>query len=74
MHQVTLGRSRGDSEEMPTIGDDVQILAGAKVFGGITVGDGAVIGANAVVLHDVPPGAVMVGVPARNVAKTDSGE
>ena len=51
--------------EVPVIEDDVQIGVGAKVLGPIRVGRGAVIGANAVVLHDVPAGAVMVGIPAR---------
>jgi serine O-acetyltransferase len=52
----------------PIIGDDVFIGAGAKVLGAITVGDGARIGANAVVVCDVPPGATAVGIPA--VVKT----
>src|SRR5689334_22594623 len=51
--------------EVPVIEDDVQLGVGAKVLGPIRVGRGAIVGANAVVLHDVPPGAVMVGVPAR---------
>lgn len=49
----------------PVIGENVFIGAGARVLGGIHVGDGAVIGANAVVIHDVPPGATVVGIPAR---------
>ncbi len=49
----------------PRIGNNVFIGAGARVLGGIQVGDGAVIGANAVVIHDVPPGATAVGVPAK---------
>jgi serine O-acetyltransferase len=49
----------------PVIGDNVFIGAGARVLGGIHVGDGAKIGANAVVIQDVPEGATMVGVPAR---------
>lgn len=49
----------------PEIGDGVFVGVGARVLGGITVGAGASIGANAVVLTDVPAGAVAVGVPAR---------
>lgn len=49
----------------PTIEDDVIIGSGAQVLGPITVGRGARIGANAVVTRDVPPGATMVGIPAR---------
>jgi serine O-acetyltransferase len=61
---VVIG-GRSKLYEVPVIEDDVQIGVGAKVLGPIRVGRGAVIGANAVVLHDVPPGAVMVGIPAR---------
>lgn len=60
---VTVG-TRTDGR-WPRIGDDVFIGAGARVLGGIDVGDGASIGANAVVVHDVAPGATVVGVPAR---------
>jgi serine O-acetyltransferase len=65
VHQgVTIGWDyRGDRR--PMIGDDVFIGAGAKVLGAVTVGNGARIGANAVVVCDVPPGATAVGVPAR---------
>jgi serine O-acetyltransferase len=48
----------------PRIGNDVVIGAGARILGPVTIGDGASIGANAVVLCDVPPGAVAVGIPA----------
>ena len=47
------------------IGDDVWIAEGATLLGGITVGDGAVIGAHAVVTKDVPPRTVVAGNPAR---------
>lgn len=47
----------------PVIEDDVMVGAGARILGPIRVGRGAVIGANAVVLHDVPAGAVVTGVP-----------
>lgn len=68
VHQgVTVGWDyKGDRR--PIIGDDVFIGAGAKVLGAITVGDGARIGANAVVVCDVPPGATAVGIPARITA------
>lgn len=51
----------------PSFGDHVFIGAGARVLGGITVGDNAVIGANAVVIHDVAAGATVVGIPARPI-------
>jgi serine O-acetyltransferase len=63
-HQVTIGGERG---EAPTIGNDVYIGAGAKIIRPIVVGDGARIGANAVVVHDVPAYATVVGIPARVV-------
>jgi len=68
VHQgVTVGWDyQGDRR--PIIGDNVFIGAGAKILGAVTVGDGARIGANAVVVRDVPAGATAVGVPARIVA------
>ena len=67
-HQVTIG-GRGGFHEVPVIGNDVFIGAGAKVLGPITVGDGAIIGANAVVLTDVPAHSVAVGIPARVIKR-----
>lgn len=65
-HGVTLGNSGGDDlSGAPRIGSRVQIGAGAKVLGGITVGDDVIIGANAVVVRDVPEKSVVGGVPAR---------
>lgn len=63
--QVTVGYS--GSNIPPIIGNNVTITCGAKVLGHIYVGDGAVIGANAVVIRDVEEGAVMVGVPAHRI-------
>ncbi len=66
-HGVTLGgvgRSR-DGIRHPQVENKVMLGAGAKLLGGIRVGDGAHIGANAVVTRDVLAGAVMVGIPAR---------
>jgi serine O-acetyltransferase len=61
--QVTLGSL--ESGEAPIVGGHVDIGAGAKLLGPISVGDHAVIGANAVVLSDVPSHHVAVGIPAR---------
>jgi serine O-acetyltransferase len=60
--QVTIGNNGKNIN--PTIGSNVWIRAGAKVIGGINIGDNVVIGANAVVVKDVPPNCVVVGVPA----------
>ncbi|MDO5736183.1 MAG: serine O-acetyltransferase [Propionibacteriaceae bacterium] len=64
-HQVTLGgRARGRFKRHPTIGDRVLIGAGAKVIGAIHVGDDAKIGANALVVKDVPARGAVVGTPS----------
>ena len=66
---VTLGGTslyRG-TKRHPTLGKGVVIGAGAKVLGGFTVGDGAHIGSNAVVVKEVPAGATVVGIPGRIV-------
>ena len=70
MQQVTIGLVA--DEGVPQIGSRVYIGSGAKVLGPIKIGDGAAIGANAVVLCDVPPRATAVGVPARVIRKEDS--
>lgn len=67
-HQVTIGAEKRQS---PRIGDHVFIGAGAKILGPVTIGNGARIGANAVVLHDVPAGTTAVGVPARLVRRQE---
>jgi serine O-acetyltransferase len=67
-HGVTLGGTTWNKgKRHPTLGKGVVIGAGAKVLGPITIGDGAKIGSNAVVVKDVPPGATAVGIPARLV-------
>ena len=67
-HGVTLGGTGKDQgKRHPTIGNNVLISAGAKVLGPFTVGDGARIAANAVVLSEIPKGATAVGVPAHVV-------
>jgi serine O-acetyltransferase len=65
-HDVTLGgRSLRKTKRHPTIGDGVTIGAGARVLGPVVVGKGAQVGANAVVVRDVPEGAIVVGVPGQ---------
>ena len=66
---VNVGEHRGRS---PTIGNNVYLGPGAKIVGGVTVGDRAVVGANAVVVKDVPPGVTVGGVPARVISSMDS--
>lgn len=61
---VTVG-GNGTAYGVPQIESNVYIGAGAKILGPIRVGQGSVIGANAVVVHDVPPRSLVVGVPAR---------
>ena len=61
--QVTFGTR--DDGRWPTVGSRAFFGAGSRILGGVTVGDGARVGANAVVLVDVPPAATAVGVPAR---------
>lgn len=61
---VTLG-TRHKGGGVPKVGARVSIGAGAVLLGDITVGDGAIIGANSVVTRDVPPGITVVGAPAR---------
>ena len=63
---VTMGNRYLDCPfDAPKLGKRVNVGAGAKLFGNITIGDDANIGANAVVLIDVPPGATAVGIPAK---------
>lgn len=68
-HQVTIGAEKYVS---PRIGDRVFIGAGAKIIGGVALGDDVRVGANAVVLKDVPDGATVGGIPARILRSRDS--
>ncbi|RYX89191.1 MAG: serine O-acetyltransferase [Comamonadaceae bacterium] len=71
---VTLGGTSlyKGTKRHPTLGKNVVISAGAKVLGGFTIGDGAKVGSNAVVIKPVPPGATAVGIPARIIQADDS--
>ncbi len=65
-HQVTIGAERGAS---PSLGSNLFIGAGAKLLGAVHVGNGARVGANAVVVEDVPAYTTVVGIPARVVRR-----
>jgi serine acetyltransferase len=76
LQNVTIGMRRFSDDEAdpgsyPTIGDDVTISSGAAILGGVRIGSATMIGANAVVLADIPDGRVAVGAPARCVAIND---
>ena len=73
---VTLGGTSlaKGAKRHPTLGRGVIVSAGAKVLGSFTVGDGARVGSNAVLLQAVPPGATAVGIPARVVQKSADAE
>ncbi len=67
---VTIGRkNRGKNAGVPTIGDQVYIGPGAKIMGGITIGNNVAIGANAVVADSFPDNSVIAGIPAKLVSK-----
>lgn len=71
---VTLGAKELDfsyqESSRPTVGDGVTIGSGAKVIGGLVLGSDSRVGANAVVLNDVAPGSLVVGVPAKVVGRS----
>jgi serine O-acetyltransferase len=72
--QVTFGATIADFEfdkaQRPILEDDVIVTAGAKIIGPVRLGKGCIVGANAVVLNDVPDGMLAVGVPARMIARS----
>lgn len=72
-HGVTLGGTgKHKGKRHPTVGNNVMIGSGAKVLGPITIGDNVKIGSNAVVLKDVPKNATAVGIPAKNIIRTNA--
>jgi serine O-acetyltransferase len=72
-HDTTFGsvsiKDSARPEHLPVIEDGAEVGSGVCILGGVTLGRGAIVGANAVVLKSVPAGATVFGVPARIVAK-----
>ena len=64
--QVTIGQKNG---EYPVIGNNVTIYPGARILGGITVGDNSIIAPNSVVIHDVSDNDTVAGVPAKSIRR-----
>lgn len=71
---VTVGLKYAGQRGAPILGSRVDIGAGAKVLGAIRIGDDVLIGANAVVLTDVPPNCIAVGVPARVLRRSPAAD
>jgi serine O-acetyltransferase len=78
-HGVTLGESESTLDDshylrpvVPTLGDRVHVGPGAVIAGNVTVGDDAVVGANSLLVRDVPARGVVIGVPARLVSRKGS--
>lgn len=70
--QVTIGYNH--RLEAPVLGNDVEVCCGAKIIGGVHVGDNVLIGANAVVVSDVPSDSIVAGVPARVIGTLEKGK
>jgi serine O-acetyltransferase len=67
-HEVTLGT--GQRPGLPVIGDDVDLYVGARILGGVTIGDGSMVGANCVVTRSIPPGSVVASSPVRVIPRS----
>lgn len=61
--QVTIGYNH--QLEAPILGNNVEVCCGAKIIGGVHIGDNVLIGANSVVINDIPSNCVVAGIPAR---------
>ncbi len=71
-HGVTLGGTSWEKgKRHPTIGNNVVVGTGAKILGPVRIGDNTRIGANSVVIHDIPPNSVVVGIPGKVVFRVE---
>jgi serine O-acetyltransferase len=72
-NNVTIGKStEGSYEDVPTIGNRVSIAVGSRILGKISVGHDALVGPNSVVMREVPQRGVVLGAPARQLARHGS--
>jgi serine O-acetyltransferase len=72
-HYMTIGaKPSGKNAGAPTILDNVYVASGAKIIGGITIGNHVAVGANCVVTKDVPDYAVVVGIPGKSISDVGS--
>ncbi len=67
-NNITIGNKNDDETLRPVLGDNVYIGAGAIIIGKITIGEGSIIGAGAVVTKSIPPNSIVVGNPARHLS------
>lgn len=66
---ITIG-GKSKSKDVPRIGNNVYLSAGCRILGDIQIGDNSIVGANAVVVKDVPPNSIVAGIPAK-IIKTN---
>lgn len=72
-HGVTLGQTnRGRNKGFPILGDNIFIGPGAKILGGVKIGNNVAIGANSVITGDVPDNSVVVGIPGKVISREGS--
>lgn len=72
-HGVTIGQTnRGENKGCPLLGNNIYIGPGAKIIGGIRIGNNVAIGANCVVTKDIPDNSVVVGIPGKVISKEGS--
>lgn len=77
LQQVTIGTAvpffdMNNLHPVPIIEDNVYIASGAKILGGITIGEGSVIGANSVVTKDIPRNSLVLGIPGKVIKKIEN--
>lgn len=70
--QATIGNKGLNDDNCPNIGENVEVGAGAKIIRNVTIGSNSIVGANAVVTKSFPKNSILVGVPAKSIAKNEA--